>query len=104
MQRFIPAEYGANPDKTQVSDLDHDFYSKKSEIRHMIESEGIPYTYICCGLFMRVLLPSLVQPGLQSPPTDKVTVFGDGNVKGLSLLLNSIATSFCKYTILWSEI
>jgi len=104
LQRFIPAEYGANPDKTQVSDLDHGFYSKKSEIRHMIESEGIPYTYICCGLFMRVLLPSLVQPGLQSPPTDKVTVFGDGNVKGLSLLLNSIATSFCKYTILWSEI
>jgi hypothetical protein len=104
IKRFIPAEYGANPDKTQVSDLDHDFYSKKSEIRHMIESEGIPYTYICCGLFMRVLLPSLVQPGLQSPPTDKVTVFGDGNVKGLSLLLNSIATSFCKYTILWSEI
>jgi hypothetical protein len=83
IKRFIPAEYGANPDKTQVSDLDHDFYSKKSEIRHMIESEGIPYTYICCGLFMRVLLPSLVQPGLQSPPTDKVTVFGDGNVKAV---------------------
>ncbi|CAA0397484.1 putative pinoresinol-lariciresinol reductase 3 [Arabidopsis thaliana] len=83
IKRFIPAEYGANPDKTQVSDLDHGFYSKKSEIRHMIESEGIPYTYICCGLFMRVLLPSLVQPGLQSPPTDKVTVFGDGNVKAV---------------------
>ncbi|VYS64884.1 unnamed protein product [Arabidopsis thaliana] len=85
IKRFIPAEYGANPDKTQVSDLDHGFYSKKSEIRHMIESEGIPYTYVCCGLFMRVLLPSLVQPGLQSPPTDKVTVFGDGNVKAVFL-------------------
>ncbi|CAH8274334.1 unnamed protein product [Arabidopsis lyrata] len=83
IKRFIPAEYGANPDKTQISDLDHGFYSKKCEIKRMIESEGIPYTYICCGLFMRILLPSLVQPGLQSPPIDKVTVFGDGSVKAV---------------------
>ncbi|KAJ4910449.1 putative pinoresinol-lariciresinol reductase 3 [Raphanus sativus] len=73
IKRFIPAEYGADPDKIQVSDLDHGFYSKKSEIRRLVESSGIPYTYICCGLFMRILLPSLVQPGLQSPPMDKVT-------------------------------
>ncbi|ESQ53669.1 hypothetical protein EUTSA_v10025756mg [Eutrema salsugineum] len=83
IKRFIPAEYGADPDKTQVSDLDHGFYSKKSELRRMIESEAIPHTYICCGLFMRILLPSLAQPGLQSPPIDKVTVFGDGNVKAV---------------------
>ncbi|KAJ0252105.1 pinoresinol-lariciresinol reductase 3 [Hirschfeldia incana] len=83
IKRFIPAEYGADPDKTQVSDLDHGFYSKKSEIRRLIESSGIPHTYICCGLFMRILLPSLVQPGRQSPPMDKVTVFGDGNVKAV---------------------
>ncbi|CAN8229437.1 unnamed protein product [Cochlearia groenlandica] len=83
IKRFIPAEYGANPDKTQVSELDNGFYAKKSEIRRMIESQDIPYTYICCGLYMRILLPSLVQPGLKSPPIDKVTVFGDGNVKAV---------------------
>ncbi|KFK30086.1 isoflavone reductase-like protein [Arabis alpina] len=83
IKRFIPGEYGADPDKTQVSDLDYGFYSKKSELRRMIESEGIPYTYISCGLYMRILLPSLVQPGLHSPPVDKVTVFGDGNVKAV---------------------
>ncbi|CAH8379958.1 unnamed protein product [Eruca vesicaria subsp. sativa] len=83
IKRFIPAEYGADPDKTQVSGIDHGFYSKKSEIRRFIESSGIPYTYICCGLFMRILLPSLVQPGFQSPPMDNVTVFGDGNVKAV---------------------
>ncbi|KAG2241155.1 hypothetical protein Bca52824_090442 [Brassica carinata] len=31
-------------DKTQVSDLDHGFYSKKSEIRRLVESSNIPYT------------------------------------------------------------
>ncbi|CAH2076821.1 unnamed protein product [Thlaspi arvense] len=96
IKRFVPAEYGADPDKTQVSDLDHGFYAKKSEIKRLIESEGIPHTYICCGLFMRILLPSLAQPGLDSPPIDKVTVFGDGNVKGFTFLLNSITFKFLK--------
>lgn len=32
---------------------------------------------------MKVLLPSLAQPGLEAPPRDKVTIFGDGNTKGL---------------------
>ncbi|KAG2241152.1 hypothetical protein Bca52824_090439 [Brassica carinata] len=90
IKRFIPAEYGADPDKTQVSDLDHGFYSKKSEIRRLVESSNIPYTYICCGLFMRILLPSLVQPGLQSPPVDKVTVFGDGDVDAAAFTIKTI--------------
>uniref|UniRef100_A0A1J3GLJ9 Putative pinoresinol-lariciresinol reductase 3 n=1 Tax=Noccaea caerulescens TaxID=107243 RepID=A0A1J3GLJ9_NOCCA len=84
IKRFVPAEYGADSEKTQVSDLDHGFYAKKTEIRRLIESEKIPHTYICCGLFMRILLPSLAQPGgSQSPPREKVTVFGDGNVKAV---------------------
>lgn len=31
---------------------------------------------------MRMFLPSLVQPGLSSPPRDCVTIFGDGTAKG----------------------
>ncbi|KAL5788690.1 hypothetical protein ACOSP7_005639 [Xanthoceras sorbifolium] len=83
IKRFIPSEFGADPNKTQISDLDHNFYSRRSEIRRLIETEGIPYTYICCNLFMTYLLPSLVQPGLKTPPRDKVTIFGDGNKKGV---------------------
>lgn len=63
--------------------MDHDFYARKAEIRRLVEAEGIPYTYISCNFFMRYLLPSLVQPGLKVPPRDEVTIFGDGNVKGL---------------------
>lgn len=86
MQRFFPAEFGTDPDKTQISELDAEFgiYSRRVEIRRLVESEGIPYTYICCNYFMSFFLPSLVQPGLKAPPRDKVTIFGDGNVKGLS--------------------
>ncbi|WOL12049.1 putative pinoresinol-lariciresinol reductase 3 isoform X3 [Canna indica] len=63
--------------------MDYDFYKKKAEIRRRIEKEGIPHTYISCNFLMRYLLPSLVQPGLQTPPRDKVKIFGDGNVKAV---------------------
>lgn len=72
-----------DPDKIQISDLDHQFYSGKAEIRRLVEAEGIPYTYICCNLFMTYLLPWLAQPGLKTPPRDKLIIFGDGNTKGL---------------------
>ncbi|XLS84168.1 hypothetical protein HN51_034334 [Arachis hypogaea] len=85
IKRFIPAEFGADPTKVQIYDLEdgHNFYAPKLEIRQMVEAEGIPYTCICCNFFMKILLPSLVQPGLNAPPRDKVTIFGDGNTKGL---------------------
>lgn len=92
MQRFLPSEFGLDPDNTRVSQLDHNFYSKKSEIRRLVEAECIPYTYVSCNFYTSYLLPSLVQPGLQSPPRERVTIFGDGNVKGS--LLSGIILSF----------
>ena len=83
LQRFIPSEFGADPDRIQISDMDYNFYLRKAEIRRLVEAEGIPYTYISCNFLMSYLLPSLVQPGLKTPPRDKIRVFGDGNVKGL---------------------
>lgn len=83
IKRFIPAEFGSDPDKVQISGFDNGFYLRKAEIRRYVESEGIPYTYICCNFFMSYLLPSLVQPGLKSPPRDKVTIFGDGDTKAV---------------------
>lgn len=87
VQRFFPSEFGSDPDRTRVSHLDHEFYSRKSEMRRLIEAEGIPYTYVCCNFYTSYLLPSLVQPGLQAPPRDKVTIFGDGNVRGLVFII-----------------
>ncbi|WOL02938.1 putative pinoresinol-lariciresinol reductase 3 isoform X1 [Canna indica] len=83
IKRFIPSEFGADPDKVQILGMDYDFYKKKAEVRRCIEKEGIPHTYISCNFLMRYLLPSLVQPGLQTPPRDKVKIFGDGNVKAV---------------------
>lgn len=94
MQRFIPSEFGVDPDKVQISNMDKNFYSRKAETRRLIEAEGIPYTYISCNFFMSYLLPSLVQPGLKAPPRDKVTIFGDGNVKGMTIKTSTLSSSF----------
>ncbi|XP_059308464.1 probable pinoresinol-lariciresinol reductase 3 [Lycium ferocissimum] len=91
IKRFLPSEFGSDPDRSQVSDLDHNFYSRKSEIRRIIEAEGIPHTYVCCNFFTSVLLPSLVQPGLKAPPRDEVTIFGDGTAKGVFVKENDVA-------------
>ncbi|KAG6410803.1 hypothetical protein SASPL_128872 [Salvia splendens] len=91
IKRFIPSEFGSDPDRTRVSHLDHNFYSRKSEIRRLVESQGIPYTYICCNFYTSYLLPSLVQPGRQAPPQDNVTIFGDGNVRGVFMKESDVA-------------
>ncbi|CAN0909162.1 Probable pinoresinol-lariciresinol reductase 3 [Linum grandiflorum] len=91
IKRFIPSEFGADADRSQISGMDHGFYSRKAEIRRLIEAEAIPYTYICCNLLMSFYLPSLVQPGLVSPPRDKVTLFGTGDVKGVFVKEQDVA-------------
>nr|XP_043623176.1 probable pinoresinol-lariciresinol reductase 3 isoform X2 [Erigeron canadensis] len=91
IERFIPSEFGSDPDRMHISNMDQGFYSRKSEIRRLVEVEGIPHTYISCNFFMSYLLPSLVQPGLKVPPRDKVTIFGDGTVKGVFMNERDVA-------------
>lgn len=83
INRFIPSEFGLDPDKVQISGMDYNFYSRKAEIRRLVEAEGIPYTYVSCNFYMSCLLPSLVQPELKAPPRDKIKIYGDGNIKGV---------------------
>ncbi|RWR82417.1 Isoflavone reductase-like protein IRL [Cinnamomum micranthum f. kanehirae] len=92
IKRFIPSEFGVDPDKVQISDLAQNFYSNKVEIRRIIEKEGIPYTFISCNLFAGYLLPSLVQPGLKNPPRDKIRIFGDGNTKAVFVKVCDVAS------------
>ncbi|KAB2603138.1 pinoresinol-lariciresinol reductase 3 [Pyrus ussuriensis x Pyrus communis] len=92
IKRFIPSEFGLDPDKTRISGMDHNFYEQKAEIRRFVETSGIPYTYISCNFYMSYLLPQLVQPGLKVPPRDKVTIFGDGNTKGVFVKESDVAS------------
>ncbi|XP_058750475.1 probable pinoresinol-lariciresinol reductase 3 [Vicia villosa] len=93
IKRFVPSEFGSDPIKAKVCELEdgYNFYAPKIEIRKLVESEGILYTFISCNFFMKVLLPSLVQPGLKAPPRDKVSIFGDGDTKGVFMQESDVA-------------
>ncbi|CAA7042649.1 unnamed protein product [Microthlaspi erraticum] len=84
VKRFLPSEFGTDPDKTSVVEPANTLvFAAKREIRRAVEAEGIPYTYIVNNCFAGFYVSSLVQfePRLTSPPRDKVTIFGDGNAK-----------------------
>ncbi|XP_047157342.1 probable pinoresinol-lariciresinol reductase 3 [Vigna umbellata] len=92
VKRFIPSEFGSDPTRAHVSELDdlYNFYAPKVEIRRLLEAEGIPYTVISCNFFMKILLPSLLS-SLDAPPRDKVTVYGNGNTKGVFMKESDVA-------------
>uniref|UniRef100_A0A7N0TE43 NmrA-like domain-containing protein n=1 Tax=Kalanchoe fedtschenkoi TaxID=63787 RepID=A0A7N0TE43_KALFE len=92
IKRFVPSEFGMDPDRVQIVGMDYDFYSRKAEIRRLVEAEGIPHTYVSCNFYTSYLLPSLVQPGLKSPPRDRVKIFGNGNVKAVFMNESDVAS------------
>uniref|UniRef100_A0A453MQ44 NmrA-like domain-containing protein n=1 Tax=Aegilops tauschii subsp. strangulata TaxID=200361 RepID=A0A453MQ44_AEGTS len=60
----------------------------------MIEAEGIPHTYVCCNGFAETYLPSIgdVTAVGADPPSDKITVLGDGDAKAVFVVEKDIAT------------
>lgn len=82
MQRFFPSEFGNDVDRVHAVEPAKSAFAIKVQIRRAIEAEGIPYTYVSSNCFAGYFLPTLAQPGVSSPPRDKVIILGDGNPKG----------------------
>lgn len=104
IKRFLPSEFAfefdrfndaVGPVKTVVDD--------SVKIRRAVEAEHIPYTYVICNCFAEYFVPCLGQvdlmvgitPPLPHPPTDKISIYGDGKSKAAFVKEEDIAT----YTI-----
>ncbi|XP_010539892.1 PREDICTED: isoflavone reductase homolog P3-like [Tarenaya hassleriana] len=85
VKRFLPSEFGTDVDRTNAVEPAKSAFSVKAQIRRAVEAEGIPHTYVVANCFAGYYLTTLVQlqPGLSSPPRDKVTIYGDGNAKAV---------------------
>ncbi|CAM0943430.1 unnamed protein product [Alopecurus aequalis] len=83
VKRFFPSEFGNDVDHVHGVEPAKSLFAVKARIRRAIEAEGIPYTYVCSNFFTGYFLPTLAQAGVTGPPTDKVLILGDGNVKGV---------------------
>ncbi|XP_011083667.1 isoflavone reductase-like protein [Sesamum indicum] len=92
IKRFLPSEFGSDVDRARAVEPAKSAWAVKVGIRRAIEAEGIPYTYVSSNYFAGYSLPTLMQPGLPPPPRDKVTIFGDGNAKGVFNDERDIAT------------
>jgi hypothetical protein len=82
LQRFFPSEFGNDVDHVHAVEPAKSMFGAKARIRRSIEAEGIPYIYVSSNFFASRFLPSLAQIGVTGPPTDKILILGDGNVKG----------------------
>ncbi|KAI3807319.1 hypothetical protein L1987_23245 [Smallanthus sonchifolius] len=81
VKKFFPSEFGTDVDHHNAVEPACSTYAGKKLIRRAIEAEGIPYAYVSCNCFAGYFLPTLVQPGVTTPPRDKVTILGDGSAK-----------------------
>uniref|UniRef100_A0A453MQ66 NmrA-like domain-containing protein n=1 Tax=Aegilops tauschii subsp. strangulata TaxID=200361 RepID=A0A453MQ66_AEGTS len=84
VKRFLPSEFGSDVERVHTVDPAATLYAGKLSLRRLIEAEGIPHTYVCCNGFAETYLPSIgdVTAVGAGPPSDKITVLGDGDAKG----------------------
>ncbi|KAM7516235.1 hypothetical protein LguiA_005818 [Lonicera macranthoides] len=92
VERFLPSEFGSDPDHTNAVEPAKSLFGIKSKIRRAIESEGIPYTYVASNGFAGYFLPNLGQMNAKTPPRDKMIILGDGNPKAVFVKEEDIAT------------
>lgn len=81
-QRFFPSEFGNDVDRAHLVEAAKPILVEKVQFRRTVEASGVPYTFVACNWFAGYFLPTLAQAGASGLPVDKVTILGDGNVKG----------------------
>ncbi|CAN0866554.1 Phenylcoumaran benzylic ether reductase POP1 [Linum grandiflorum] len=83
IKRFLPSEFGNDVDRVHAVEPAKTAYATKVKIRRAIEAAGVPYTYVSSNFFAGYFLPTLNQPGITTPPRDKVVILGDGTPKAI---------------------
>ncbi|XP_048561141.1 isoflavone reductase homolog IRL-like [Triticum urartu] len=95
IKRFLPSEFGSDPERVHTVDPAATLYAGKIRLRRLIEAEGIPHTYVCCNGFAETYLLSIgdvTAVGAAPPSSDKITVLGDGDAKGVFVVEEDIAS------------
>ncbi|KAK4758602.1 hypothetical protein SAY87_019903 [Trapa incisa] len=96
VKRFLPSEFGMDPARMQhAMEPGRVTLDEKMEVRKAIEEANIPFTYVSANCFAGYFAGNLCQMGRLTPPTDKVFIYGDGNVKAVFVDEEDVGT----YTI-----
>ena len=95
-QRFIPSEFGLDPDRAHAVEPAAELFRVKASIRRAIEAERIPYTYLVSNGFAGYFLNNFGHADATVPARDKVVLNGDGNSKSISIKFNHLLPSTCR--------
>ncbi|KAF3963726.1 hypothetical protein ACB098_10G003000 [Castanea mollissima] len=96
IKRFIPSEFGTDPSRMgHALEPGRVTFDEKMRVRRAIEDAKIPFTYVTANCFAGYFAANLSQMETLLPPRDKVTIYGDGNVKVVYMDEDDIAS----YTI-----
>ncbi|XP_042512797.1 isoflavone reductase homolog [Macadamia integrifolia] len=96
VKRFLPSEFGID-----LARMGHALepgrvtFDEKMTVRKAIEGASIPFTYVSANCFAGYFVGNLSQMERLTPPMEKVTIYGNGNVKAIFLNEDDIAA----YTI-----
>lgn len=95
VKRFLPSEFTIDVDRAHAVDPAASDFRDKASIRRVVESEGVPYTFVCSNGFAGFHLPNLAQVNTTVAPRDRVVILGDGSTKAIFVKEEDIGT----YTI-----
>ncbi|XP_044465800.1 isoflavone reductase homolog [Mangifera indica] len=96
VKRFLPSEFGMDPSRMgHALEPGKETFDQKMVIRRAIEDANIPFTYVVANCFGGYFAGNLSQFATLIPPRDKVSLYGDGNVKVIFMDEDDVAT----YTI-----
>ncbi|XP_015963212.1 isoflavone reductase homolog [Arachis duranensis] len=96
VKRFLPSEFGMDPALMgHAMEPGRVTFDEKMKVRKAIEDANIPYTYVSANCFAAYFAGNLSQMGTLLPPTDKVLIYGNGNVKAVYVDEDDVA----RYTI-----
>ncbi|KAJ4952522.1 hypothetical protein NE237_029354 [Protea cynaroides] len=93
VKRFLPSEFGMDPARMgHALEPGRVTFDEKMMVRKAIEDAGIPFTYVSANCFAGYFVGNLSQMGRLTPPKERVTLYGDANVKVIFLDEDDIAT------------
>ncbi|XP_061343059.1 isoflavone reductase homolog [Gastrolobium bilobum] len=96
VKRFLPSEFGMDPALMgHALEPGRVTFDEKMIVRKAIEDASIPFTYISANCFAGYFAGNLSQMGTLLPPSHKVLLYGDANVKVVYMDEDDVAT----YTI-----
>ncbi|KAJ1689576.1 hypothetical protein LUZ63_013731 [Rhynchospora breviuscula] len=96
IKRFIPSEFGMDPERVNPVEPAKAVFMMKAQIRQMIKNYNMPHTIIRSHIFQNFYIPRLGQAEISPPIYDTVGIIGDGNAQVLYVNARDIATYVIK--------